>query len=217
METDPDETYRNEGSTNSPARWRIPQLPHHMRNKVWNMSLRYKLVPLDEQIPETLGSGSKPEEEEVKKDSAASPSSIIGSTQVGEVLTSVQNENKHKSKAILLYLSKNNTQYDPETNRIIYDGGIIGSPLPDLLWWTVSPDRDDRPWDQFRFFRLLTDISIPKSLYGPGKFRLANAMSRPHPIAIKKRRFENISGGNDKYGNSDQIVVKENRWRSLFV
>ncbi len=163
--------------------------------------MQYKLVPMD-QAPQSKN------EEVVVSPSAKNELTDKQQSQlveVNSVMDSVWKESEHKSKAILLYLAKNNVQYDPQSNRIVYEGGVIGSPLPDLLWWTVGSDRDDRPWDQFRFFRLLTNIAVPKSLYGPGKYKLAKATSTPYPVAVKRRHIDR-----------DSNAVLHKQWKSLF-
>ncbi|MCP4708269.1 MAG: hypothetical protein GY869_06570 [Planctomycetes bacterium] len=81
------------------------------------------------------------------------------------------------------------TRAERDSYRIIYEGGVIGSPLQNLLHWTVSPDGgEDRPWDQMRFFWFLTDLGVPKSLYRAGKYKLANVASKPNPVAIVRRK-----------------------------
>ncbi len=99
---------------------------------------------------------------------------------------------------------------------MVYEGGVIGSPLSSLLSWTVSSERDeDRPWDQMRFFRLLTDMGVPKSLYGEGKYKLANVASKPIPIAVVKKRLlpqtDRENGGGDPTNDPP-----EKRWKHLF-
>ncbi len=114
---------------------------------------------------------------------------VIQSSDIDSIVSAAPKETRHKYKAILAYLINAKTRAKQDSYRIIYsEGGVIGSPLQNLLRWTVSPDRgEDRPWDQMRFFRLLTDLGVPKSLYGAGKYKLAKVASKPIPVAIVRK------------------------------
>ncbi len=138
----------------------------------------------------------------------------LKSIDIGTVLSSIPVNLQHKAKAILVYLTKSNREVIPNSYRVVYEGGVIGSPLPKLLLWTISNDRkEDRSWDQFRFFRLLTDLAVPKSLFGSGKYKLANVSSKPVPIAIVKKRANN---DNLSETVADQNAPLEKRWKKLF-
>ncbi len=135
----------------------------------------------------------------------------LKSVDMENMLSAAPPELLHKCKAILAYLIKAEVRVQRDSHRMVYEGGMIGSPLPNLLQWTVSSDRgEERPWDQIRFFRLLTDLDVAKSLYGQGKYKLANIASRPVPVAIVKRKRRQ-----DKSSKTDDSPA-EKRWKHLF-
>ncbi len=73
---------------------------------------------------------------------------ILTSMDVDSVTKSIPTEFQQKSKAILIYLVQAGVQVELDSFRIIYQGGIIGSALADLLTWTTDSSRSlDRPWD----------------------------------------------------------------------
>ncbi len=157
------------------------------------------------------GSGEQSGSLAMGTDSNRNNDAVLKPSDIDLLISSIPKEQQQKSKAILAYLINAGVRVEPDTNRVIYEGGVIGSPLPDLLHWTIeSKFNFDRPWDQMRFFRLLTDHAIPKSLFGAGKYRLANVASRPYPIAVK--RWRPAADNGEK--NSNQ--PPEKRWKSLF-
>ncbi len=135
-------------------------------------------------------------------------------TDIDSVLSTVPENLQQKSKAILLYLIRANIRVEPDAYRLIYEGDITGSPLSNLLRWTLDASRAfDRPWDQMHFFRLLTNLAVPKSLFGLGKYKLAPVAAKPYLIAVNKRMAES-SGGDDN--NEEMNGSARNQWRALF-
>ncbi len=61
-----------------------------------------------------------------------------------------------------------------------------------------------------RFFHLLTDLAVPKSLFGLGNYRLAKAAARPYPFAVKR-------GSQTQQPEGDEDTeIPEKRWKTLF-
>ncbi len=199
----------------------------------------YKLVPV-EQLTDVadrlLQNGKQQEmvqpevEPEVPSTENAAPEDVEKSTvplkspDVDSIIHAIPKELQHKCKAILAYLINAGVDHEQGKNdyKIVYEGGVIRSPLPELLRWTISPNRNkERPWDQMRFFRILTDLGIPKSLYGKGKYKLANVASKLVPIAIVKKNKRKNNGTTDgafaaPSAADDNDTPPEKRWKRLF-
>ncbi len=155
-------------------------------------------------------SDSEPKESELLQSPPPPPPpdnrEILKSTDIDSILSSLPQQLQEKSKVILAYLIRAGVQIELGSKRIIYENEVVGSPLPNLLHWTTESKRTlDRPWDQMRFFRLLADLSIPKSLFGTGKYRLAQVAAKPYPIAVKRSKAAISSN-----------ELPEKRWKALF-
>ncbi len=131
--------------------------------------IQYKLVPTNRQ-QELTGADSLDETRSAAIDEQADYGIVdLNSINVDDILMTIPRELVHKCKAILAYLINAKVQVQRDGYRMVYDGGVIGSPLQDLLRWTVSGDRgEERPWDQMRFFRTLTELKVVRSIFGQG-------------------------------------------------
>ncbi len=179
--------------------------------------IQYKLVPVDQNGDANGNSDEteQPDRSEGNDKQAAGYDTVdLKSINVDDILSTAPRELNHKCKAILAYLINAEAKVQQDSYRMVYDGGVIGSPLPDLLRWSVSDDRDEeRPWDQMRFFKILMGLNVPKSIYGRGKYKLANVASKPVPIAVVKKRQISANFNNDKNEGAD--VLQEKRWKHL--
>lgn len=83
---------------------------------------------------------------------------------------------RNKAKILLHHLVQNEVPVDKK-NRIVFDGGVIGPPLIDLVLYAVAPTNyyRNQPKDYDKFSDLLENTAAPKSAYNSHKKVVENS------------------------------------------